>query len=286
MKPEYVYQPGRLLSRLIKSSDRNSATAVSSFGFPLDIMPDELISNSIRRKGMYDIVTAEAIYRLLDPGAHAIDAGAHVGLMSAVMALRVGAAGRILSFEPHPVVYAFLERNAARLNSALRSEVIRAHNVAVSDVSGQSSLYLPEDWQRNTGVARLAASTNSTPIFVSCVPLDEVEMELPELMKMDVEGHELAVLRGAGKTLAKLRDVVFEDFAPYPSPVMTLFEQNGFRVFALSRTLSRPVLSSPDRRGVPKNADPNFLATRDPDRAHARFKASGWNVLRKLFQKT
>jgi len=111
-------------------------------------------------------------------------------------------------------------------------------------------------------------------------------MESPELMKMDVEGHELAVLRGAGKTLAKLRDVVFEDFTPYPSPVMTLFEQNGFRVFALSRTLSRPVLSSPDRRSVPERADPNFLATRDPDRAHARFKAGGWNVLRKLFQKT
>ena len=67
-----------------------SPTALSAFGFPLDVMPDELISNSIRRKGMYDVVTAEAIYRLLDRRAQAIDAGAHVGLMSVIMALRVG----------------------------------------------------------------------------------------------------------------------------------------------------------------------------------------------------
>jgi FkbM family methyltransferase len=286
VKPEYVYQPGRLLRRLVHKSDRASPTALTAFGFPLDVMPDELISNSIRRKGMYDIVTAEAIYRLLDPKAEAIDAGAHVGLMSVIMALRAGAEGRVYSFEPHPAVYAVLRANAARLNQALGNDVIRIRNLALSDAARRAPLFLPEDWRANTGVARLDAPRNSAPApaAVDCQALDDAGIpEAPELMKLDVEGHELAVLRGAARTLESLRDIVFEDFGSYPTPAMSLLEQNGFRIFALYRTLSRPILAGPERRDVPTEADPNYLATRDPERARKRFEASGWHVLRRLF---
>lgn len=249
-------------------------------------MPDELISNSIRRKGIYDLVTAEVIYRLLDPGAHAIDAGAHVGLMSVIMALRVGADGQVHSFEPHPAVYAKLSANADRLNHALGSEVIRARNTALSDSARQAPLFLPPDWMANTGVARLdsaARNSASVPVMVECRTLDDAVMSpTPELMKIDVEGHEQAVLQGAARTLAKLRDIVFEDFGSYPAPVMSLLEHNGFRIFALYRTLHHPVLVGPHRPGMPKDADPNYLATRDPERARARLASPGWNVLRRL----
>ncbi len=254
-------------------------------------MPDELISNSIRRKGMYDIVTAEAIYRLLDPKAHAIDVGAHVGLMSVIMALRVGAEGRVQSFEPHPVVYTVLQANAARLNEALGKDIIETRNMALSDAARQASLFLPEDWARNTGVARLDAGRNSAgiPTPVDCRTLDDAGDDAglsgtPELMKLDVEGHELAVLRGGPRTLGTLRDIVFEDFGSYPTPAMSLLEQNGFRIFALFRTLSHPILAGPERGDVPGKADPNYLATRDPERARNRFQPGGWHVLRRLYR--
>jgi FkbM family methyltransferase len=286
VKPEYVYQPRRLFGRLIRRSDRASPTAVTAFGLPLDIMPDELISNSIRRKGIYDIVTAEAIFRLLDPKAHALDVGAHVGLMSAIMALRVGAGGLVQSFEPHPAIFTVLQANAARVNKALGSSVIRTQNVALSDTARRAQLFLPGDWATNTGVGRLDApqKLGSIPVSVECQTLDDVTLgDKPELMKLDVEGHELRVLRGASRTLEKVRDIVFEDFGAYPTPTMLLLEQSGFRIFALSRKLSRPILAGADRRDVPKKADPNYLATRDPERACARFKSKGWNVLRGLF---
>ncbi len=261
----------------------------------LDVMPDELISNSIRRKGIYDLVTAEVIYRLLDPGAHALDVGAHVGLMSAVMALRVGADGQVQCFEPHPAVYAKLRANAERMNQSLGNEVMQARNLALSDSARHAPLFLPEDWAANTGVARLdSAARNSAsksalgPVMVECQTLDDAcvsptpKLMAPDLMKIDVEGHELAVLRGAPQTLAKLRDIVFEDFGSYPTPVMSLLEQDGFSVFALYRTLHRPLLVEPQRPGVPKDADPNYLATRDPERARRRFATAGWNVLRSL----
>jgi FkbM family methyltransferase len=289
LKPEYVYQPARFLHRLLHKPDRTSPTALTAFGFPLDLMPDELISNSIRRKGMYDIVTAEAVYRLLDVNEQAIDAGAHVGLMSVIMALRVWPKGIVQSFEPHPAVYKILSGNAARFNDAMKAGIIRTSSLALSEAARQAPLFLPQDWNANTGVARLDALGNSgTPAAtVECQTLDEaVALEKPALLKLDVEGHELAALRGAPRTLEKLRDIVFEDFGTYRTSAMTLLERQGFRIFALYRTLSRPILSDPDRRNIPEKADPNYLATRDPDRAQQRFKDVGWTVLRPLFHPT
>ena len=63
---------------------------------------------------------------------------------------------------------------------------------------------------------------------------------------------------------------------------MVLLEAMGFQVFALWRSLLRPKLVSPDRTGMPLNADPNYLATRDPDRAMARLEPLGWKVLTTL----
>src|SRR4051812_32243942 len=99
LKPEHLFQPRRLLSRWLSPPDRLSATATLAFGFELDVMPNDLMSNSVRRNGMFDITTAETLYRLLDDGEDALDVGAHVGLMSMVMALR---ARTVRSFEPHP----------------------------------------------------------------------------------------------------------------------------------------------------------------------------------------
>jgi FkbM family methyltransferase len=287
LKPEYVYQPARFLHRLLHKPDRTSPTALTAFGFPLDLMPDELISNSIRRKGMYDIITAEAVYRLLDVNEQAIDVGAHVGLMSVIMGLRVWPKGIVQSFEPHPDVHEILCGNAARFKESMKADIIRPSNLAISDTAREAPLFLPQDWSANTGVARLDAPANSGPpaTTVECQTLDNaMALEKPALMKLDVEGHELAVLRGAPRTLEKLRDIVFEDFGVYRTPAMTLLERQGFRIFALYRTLSRPILSSPDRHEIPEKADPNYLATRDPDRAEQRFKDVGWTVLRPLFR--
>ena len=289
LKAEHLYQPGRLLSRLVHGEDRKSTTATSSFGFALDVMTDELISNSIRWKGIYDIVTAEVVYRLLDEREHALDVGAHLGLMSIVMGLRVGCHGSVRSLEPHPEIFSLLQANANRFNSSLRCAVIQPLCAAASDIPGRQQLFQPEDWHRNTGLARLAAPNAGRvlpAVSVNCVILDSAFSDLfaPALIKLDIEGHELAALSGARKMLAgPVRDIVFEDLGSYPSPVMALLEKSGFHIFALSRFLSRPKLSSPDRKGVPRRADPNYLATRDPNRAIHRLGQSGWNVLKPLF---
>ena len=245
-------------------------------------MPNEMISNSVRRNGMFDITTAEVLYRLLDDGEDALDVGAHVGLMSTVMALR---ARRVRSLEPHPDVFSRLERNAARFNAAMKRDVMSPIQAAASSAAGEQTLVLPDSWGGNTGSATLAGPEESSGagIRVACVALDDLLAESfrPAVMKLDVEGHELAVLGGASRLMQhSLRDVVFEDFGVYPTPVMEFFEAHGFTLFAISRSLLRPRISSPDRSGLSKRTDPNYLATRDPGRARARMHPMKWNVLR------
>ena len=287
LKPEHLFQPRRFLSRFVRTPDPRSPTARLSFGFDLSVMPDDMMSNSIRRNGMFDIVTAEVLYRLLDEGEHGLDVGAHVGLMSVVMALRVGCGGRVRSLEPHPQIFPRLRANADRLNSTLRCDVMRPIPAAASGAVGHQRLLISDDWQGNTGTAKLAvagAGTATAGVLVECVALDDLLHDgfRPSVIKLDVEGHELAALGGANDVLSRsARDIVFEDFGVYPTPVMSLLEEKGYTVLALSRSLRRPKLSSPDRKGVSPRADPNYLATRDRERAIARINAAGWNVLRR-----
>jgi FkbM family methyltransferase len=291
LKPEHVFQPRRFLTRLVRPPEKHSPTAMSSFGLELSVMPDEMMSNSIRRKGMFDIVTAELLYRLLDEGEHALDVGAHVGLMSVIMALRVGPSGRVSSLEPHPDVFSRLRENAERVNVALCADVIRPLQVAASSAPGEQRLMIPAEWRGNTGAARLqpdGAAAGASSVSVQCVALDDLlgDSFRPTVMKLDVEGYELAVLAGADRTVQdSLRDIVFEDFGTYPTPVMALLQEQGFSVFALSRSLTRLRLSSPDRAGIPRKADPNYLATRDPARAMRRAKGGPWRVLDPLLLK-
>lgn len=284
LKPEHLFQPRRFLSRFVGRPDRLSPTARTTFGLDLDVMPNEMISNSVRRNGMFDITTAEVLYRLLDEGEDALDVGAHVGLMSAVMALR---ARRVRSLEPHPDVFSRLQRNAARFNAVTKRDAMSPLQAAASSAAGEQTLVLPADWRGNTGSATLAGPEESSDagIRVACVALDDLVTDSfrPAVMKLDVEGHELAVLGGASRLIqGSLRDVVFEDFGVYPTPVMKFFEANGFTIFAISRNLLRPRISSPDRSGLSKRTDPNYLATRDPARARDRMHALKWNVLRTM----
>ena len=214
-------------------------------------------------------LAGDLIYRLLDPGAEAIDAGAHVGLMSAIMALRVGPSGCVHSFEPNPAVYAKLSANAGRINARLGSVVIRTHDLALSDSARQAQLFLPDDWSKNTGVARLDATGNAAAT-VECRTLDDFGddsgITSPALMKIDVEGHELAVLRGAPRTLAQLRDVVFEDFGAYPTPAMALLEQQ----YGTRESLLRQKMEETEREGIEQLVETKLILN--------DFKVSGYVI--------
>ena len=104
------------------------------------------------------------------------------------------------------------------------------------------------------------------------------------LIKIDVEGHEGAVMEGAAMLLAgrRIRDIIFEDYHPQPSAVTKCLRASGYDVFCIWPGWRKPFLLSLEQRAKLPTAEPHvttFLATRNPDRSRARFKEAGWKCL-------
>jgi FkbM family methyltransferase len=260
---------------------------VLPWGARLKICPNEHIGARIWHRGVFDLVTLEAIARLVDPGETTLDIGANIGQMTTLMSRCAGPTGRVIAFDPHPEVFSLLTENVRRLKSNPENAEVVLHNLALSDTEGEATLDLGDGWAGNHGLARLAdgkaTGTNLLQVKVNTVDLLLGQDARVGLCKLDVEGHEMKVLSGATALLKerRIRDILFEDLGPYPSVVQKHLAELGFHLFALDGKLNRPILDrnwqQPQFDGELEGAD--FLATMEPARAVERFARSGWTVL-------
>ena len=140
---------------------------------------------------------------LISPGSRVIDVGANVGIYALPWAA-INEDVTVHCFEPNPAVRRRLARNVA-LNR-LRAR-IRLHAEALSDHAGTATLYGSDDMSSlNKGV--YAGAGLAAPTEVSLARLDDIlGIEGPpvSLMKIDVQGHELEVLRGAHAVISRHR---------------------------------------------------------------------------------
>lgn len=138
----------------------------------------------------------------VNPGDVILDVGAHVGYYTLLFAKRVGPGGRVLAFEPSSDTFARLEENIA-LNGF---ENVTAVNAAASEQAGVATLNLAGG--SNTGSTSMHAGeldwpSEQTRTIALESYLAEHAVGNVALIKIDVEGHELSVLRGLGETLRK-----------------------------------------------------------------------------------
>ena len=162
----------------------------------------ELVWRSQLRSGD---LTAALTDHFVGEGATVVDIGASWGLFSYHLARLVGGGGTVLSYEPHPMNRPVLEKLArARPN-------VRFRPAAVSDLTGSADLQVPVFGSRPvTAQSSLAHGFDGQrgvrveKVTVPTVRLDdEVGDRRVDLVKIDVEGHEMSVLRGASVTLRK-----------------------------------------------------------------------------------
>lgn len=275
LNPAYLHRPSQVVRRVRCRHGEHSVRL--PWGLPITFSADELVGACIARRGVIELATTELIWRLVDPGDVAMDVGANFGYFASLMSAR---GARVVAFEPHPEVYAALERNARAWPATETREQ------AVSDRAGVAILNEPEehhDLERfNQGLASLVPMPNATGIEVETVTLDDLISEPVGLLKVDVEGHEPAVLRGAHAALEAglVRDVVFEDYDGEGSESKVLLRELGFSLFGIHEDRRGARLVDPGSpEAVPWREAPNFLATRDPVRALARV-GPGWLSLR------
>lgn len=144
--------------------------------------------------GVWEPENLSVLYSFLTPTTVFLDVGANVGYFSIAIGNRLKRGGQVFSFEPHPKLTNLIERSV-QLNGL--EAVVRVLQCAVSDEEGMLDLFYPDDHLGKGSTARNANEQGKTLRVPAHRVDDIVDKSLTvDLIKIDVEGHELPVLRG------------------------------------------------------------------------------------------
>jgi FkbM family methyltransferase len=197
-----------------------------------------------------------------------VDVGANVGVHTVRLARLVGADGEVIAIEPDPRLVQRINRNIA-INGVAS---VRLVNAAASERVGEMRLLRPSPHDADRAMASLLHHPHLTGITttVPVVTVDDVcAGEEVSLIKIDVAGHEAAVVRGAGNTIARCAPSIVFAYAPAlvgdavaQTPFGWLADCGSqmFRVRAARHGLTGRVRLALDRQRETPAAGGNFLA--------------------------
>lgn len=191
------------------SRGRRVVAAVDGITYQLDL--GEYIDSSIYFGGCFEPDTTAAINRLCRPGMTVVDIGANVGCHALRFAKLVGDSGRVVAFEPMAWARAKLLRNI-ELNGFGN---ITVESVALSDSPGSREAYFRSSWQGSeesdpASLRRDTITFDTLDGYAERNGIGRVDM-----VKLDVDGHEFKVMRGARRTLAAHRPLILIELGPH-----------------------------------------------------------------------
>ncbi|MFQ5923208.1 MAG: FkbM family methyltransferase [Anaerolineales bacterium] len=187
--------------------------------------------------GTYEPALLEAIDHFAGLGLTVFDVGANIGYVSLALAKAVGQIGRIVAFEPLPANLVRL-----RANMALNPEGERVQIVGAA--AGARTTQEPFMVHESSGMGKLQASKGrqaeyESRLSVEVIALDDwvarSKLTPPELIKIDVEGGEAAVLEGMSSTLKNDRPtILIELHGPEAtSAVQKILASAGYALHAM-----------------------------------------------------
>jgi FkbM family methyltransferase len=191
--------------------------------------------------GGFETPETNFVSRFLKSGMHFVDLGAHHGYYTLLASRKVGKEGSVLAIEPSP-------RERKRLDLHLR--INRCQNVevesrAIGEAEGSAELHLvlgSENGCNSLRKPEVSEEIEIFPVAVQCLDrvLEERNFPSIDLLKMDVEGAELSVLRGAGHllrqrprpvVLAEVQDVRTNPWGYPAKEIIAYLSANDFRWF-------------------------------------------------------
>jgi FkbM family methyltransferase len=201
------YKKGGLYERLAEPqivSHLEPSIARTRFGACFQVQGADVIQRYIYSFGVWEPAITDFVGKRLQPGDTFIDVGANIGYYTLLASRLVGPSGSVVAVEASPSIYAALCDNLCR-NSVTNARPV---HLAASDGTGMLNVYLAH--ASNIGETTLLASRGfRQEAHVRCEPLStmltEHEIRSARMMKIDVEGHELAVLAGLMPVLAETR---------------------------------------------------------------------------------
>jgi FkbM family methyltransferase len=211
------------------------------FGAELDCDVRDMIQATIIHFGAWEPRVSRVLEQSIAPGDTVVDVGANIGYYSLLFAKAAGPDGRVVAVEALPKLAGVVREHAAR-NGATNVRVV---NVAASDKAGELTLY--EAPSTNIGMTTLCADRGFPAVGkVPALPLTEIltedEMARVALIKIDIEGAEVPVVRHLLDNLTRfprLRAIAVEaSIADNPAwaELFYRFRAGGFRAYDLNNT--------------------------------------------------
>jgi FkbM family methyltransferase len=197
-------------------------------GRMLYLRNDVYIGRSFDLYGEFSEHEAQMLRQLAMPGATVVEVGANIGGHTVHLAKLVGPSGRVFAFEPQHVIFGLLCANLT-LNEQPHVQAIHA---AVGDSTGTAQIPVldPHALLNFGGVSVGPSAVSDT---VPLVRLDDYPLTSLRLLKIDVEGMEIDVLRGARQTIAAHRPMLYveNDREQHSAALISLVMELGYRLF-------------------------------------------------------
>lgn len=209
---------------------------ITPYGSTFLLDPLSYIDGIVLAEGFYESEVLDALRTAASSGAVVWDVGANFGLHAMTLA-RLAPGATVVAFEPNPAEHTRLLRHRV-----WNAPGVLTSTIALSSSSGMLPLHLGP--AGNSGMTTLSPSTHgaySGAIFVATARGDDLvawgALPSPQVIKLDVEGHEAEVLRGLYAVLRSREcyEVIFEDALDVVTEPKRLLEEAGYHLICLER---------------------------------------------------
>lgn len=204
---------GRRLAKLMAVAvafTRNPTRIKTINGITYELDLREVIDSSLYFTSTYEVKIDRLFEKYVKPGSTVIDIGANIGLHTLRSALLTGEKGKVLAIEPSTWAIKKLRRNL-ELNPELSKVIEIRHNALGENAEKSISLGFQSSY-------RLNGKNEIYSEVVDVLTLDSIaeqnSLQSVDFIKIDVDGHELHILRGAKKMLSISKPVLVVEFTP------------------------------------------------------------------------
>ena len=221
---------------------------VDAYGFHFVIdSSDRQVSLSLLLHRRYEPAETSLFEKTVLPGMVVVDAGANLGVYTLLAARAVGPAGRVVAIEPDPRTFELLSENVSRNNMSN----VALLNSALAAERGTMSLYRVPGHPALASLSRSNARGSAERIDVQVTTLDaalaELGIERVDVMKLDTQGAEIDILRGARETIDRARPILFVEYWPAglsamghePDELLAQFDEWGYELSLITAPAAR-----------------------------------------------
>lgn len=189
---------------------------------------DIYVGGSLHKYGEFSVAEQEVFAQVVRPGSVVVEAGANIGAHTVPLSRLVGPQGQLHAFEPQRIVFQTLCANLA-LNQCTN---VFAKQAGVGAENGSIVVPFSDPAERNNfgGISLVGVTAGET---VPLVTLDSLDLPMCHLLKVDVEGMEVEVLKGGAETIANYRPLMFleNDREGRSEELLDLVDRLGYRAY-------------------------------------------------------